>query len=71
MWFTYCIAEQVSFETFMLAVERYLQEQLSMPKHAVVALLTSKNREALKLSVDSNGNGKVCHWRICQAKNSK
>ena len=49
-------------DTFVLAVRSYLHERLSMPDHAVDAVLTPENREALTLAVDADSNGKVpCH----------
>ena len=61
MWFTYCGAssDRVALGTFVLAVASYLHERLSMPDHAVDAVLTPENREALTLAVDADSNGKV------------
>ena len=62
MWFAYCGAslERVSVDTLLLAVPKYLEEQLGMPNDAVAAEPTPDNCTALKLTVDVDTNGKVC-----------
>ena len=51
-------------DTFVLAVASYLHERLSMPDHAVDAVLTPETREALTVALDADSNGKVPHCNI-------
>ena len=66
MWFNYCGAssERVSVDTLLLAVPKYMEEQLGMPTDAVAAVLTPDNCTALKLAVDADSNGKVARNSI-------
>ena len=52
MWFTYCGAssDRVTPDTFVMAVGKYLEEQLGMPTDAVEGVLTEECCGALSLA---------------------
>jgi hypothetical protein len=58
MWRSFCGAEEVGFETFVLAIAQFMKEFIKMDDADVTRLLTSR-KAALLAAVDSNGDGKV------------
>ena len=59
MWFTYCGASSEPVDVFLAAVEKYLTEQLGMSQEDASAVLSDEHREALKMAVDLDSEGKV------------
>ena len=65
MWFTYGgPADCVKLESFLKAVETYVQEQLGMSAEAVEGVLTPECRESLTLALDVDSNGEVGSFNL-------
>jgi hypothetical protein len=60
MWKYYCPGSSVHTDTFVLAVQLYLEDDLEVEEARVTRLFSEDNKFALGAAADRNRDGQVC-----------